>query len=268
MKKKNEEFLKICKAKLKYLNYADRTSDIYLSYIEKFLLHADKYPAHLNSSDFQDYLDQFVFTSVSQQNQVINAIRFLYINVLQKKYKKVSFQRPRKERKLPQVIDQQHILSSLAKIENIKHRAILTLCYSVGLRVSELVNMKIADVDSKRMIINVRQAKGNKDRIVPLSPHVLKLLRDYFIKYRPVNYLFNGQNSEQYSITSCQKLFKKYIDNNSSIHKLRHSCFTHLMESGTDLRIIQNIAGHNSSRTTEIYTHVSTQHLNQVRTPI
>jgi site-specific recombinase XerD len=151
---------------------------------------------------------------------------------------------------------------------NLKHRAILTLTYSVGLRVLEVVNLKIVDIDSKRMLIHIENAKGRKDRIVPLSRTVLELLREYFKEYKPKEYLFNGQSSLQYSIGSCQKIYKKYIDSNSSIHNLRHSSFTNLLESGTDLRIIQKIAGHSSSKTTEIYTHVSNNLLSKVKLPI
>jgi site-specific recombinase XerD len=134
--------------------------------------------------------------------------------------------------------------------------------------VSEIVNLKIEDIDSKRMIIHIKNAKGRKDRIVPLSLTVLTLLREYFKEYKPSDYLFNGQNSSQYSIRSCQQIYKKYIDENSSIHTLRHSSFTNLLESGTDLRIIQKIAGHSSSKTTEIYTHVSNILLSKVKLPI
>jgi site-specific recombinase XerD len=225
-------------------------------------------PTRLGSQDFQSYLDNYKFTSVSQQNQVINAIRFLYKFGLNKKYDKVSFKRPKSEKKLPKVIDGEFIKSQLSKIENIKHRAILTLTFSVGLRVSEIINLKIEDIDSKRMLIHIKNAKGRKDRIVPLSPNVLNLLREYFIQYKPKEYLFNGQFTNNYSIGSCQQLYKKYIDPTGHIHTLRHSCFTNLLENGTDLRIIQKIAGHSSVKTTEIYTHVSNQILSRVKTPI
>jgi site-specific recombinase XerD len=187
---------------------------------------------------------------------------------LNKKYDKVSFKRPRTEKKLPKVIDGEYIKSQLSKIGNLKHKSILTLTYSVGLRVSEVVNLKISDIDSKRMLIHIKNAKGRKDRIVPLSQTVLELLRQYFKEYKPKEFLFNGQNSLQYSIGSCQKIYKKYIDGESSIHTLRHSSFTNLLENGTDLRIIQKIAGHSNSKTTEIYTHVSNQLLNRINLPI
>jgi site-specific recombinase XerD len=266
---RNRKIINICEEKFIYLNYSIRTRDNYLSHIIPFLKSlGDKQIIHCSSSDFQSYLDNYKFTSVSQQNQVINAIRFLYKEVLGKKYGKVSFKRPRTEKKLPKVIDGEHIKEKLNKIENIKHKAILTLTYSVGLRVSEIVNLKIEDIDSKRMIIHVKNAKGRKDRIVPLSQTVLELLRRYYKEYIPKEYLFNGQTTLKYSIGSCQKIYKKYIDSNSSIHTLRHSSFTNLLESGTDLRIIQKIAGHTSTKTTEIYTHVSNQLLSKIKLPI
>jgi integrase/recombinase XerD len=268
MNEKGLPTLNICKQKLNFLNYSDRTTDCYLSYISKFIKAQTKSCVHLNSNDFQSYIDNYKFTSVSQQNQIINAIRFLYKFGLNKKYDKVSFIRPKSEKKLPQVIDNDFIIDKLKDIENLKHKAILTLTYSVGLRVSEIVNMKIEDIDSKRMIIHIKNTKGRKDRIVPLSQTVLDLLRIYFKEYRPNIYLFNGQKKPQYSIKSCQIIFKKYIDEKSHIHILRHSCFTNLLESGTDLRIIQKIAGHSNVKTTEIYTHVSNQLLNKVKLPI
>lgn len=258
----------ICKQKMEYLNYSPRTINLYISYISNFLKDSIKSPTNLNSNDFQQYLDSYKFTSISQQNQIINSIRFLYKFGLNKKYNKVSFIRPKTEKKLPQIIDGELIKQNLSKIINLKHKTILTLTYSVGLRVSEIVNLKIEDVDSKRMIINIKNAKGKKDRIVPLSQYVLELLRIYFKQYSPKIYLFNGQNSLQYSVGSCQKIYKKYIESKGHIHTLRHSCFTNLLENGTDLRIIQKIAGHSSSKTTEIYTHVSNQLLNKVNLPI
>ena len=228
----------------------------------------DKQIIHCSSNDFQFYLNNYKFTSVSQQNQVINAIRFLYKFGLDKKYDKVSFKRPKSEKKLPRVIDGEFIKEKLNKIGNLKHKAILTLTYSVGLRVSEIVNLKIEDIDSKRMLIHIKNAKGRKDRLVPLSATVLNLLREYYVEYKPKEYLFNGQNSNQYSIGSCQKIYKKYIDESGHIHTLRHSCATNLLENGTDLKLIQKILGHSNVKTTEIYTHVSNQMLSKINLPI
>lgn len=266
---KNQKIIKICEQKFIRLNYSPKTKSNYISYISKFLDGlGDKQIIHCNSEDFQSYLDNYNFTSVSQQNQVINAIRFLYKEVLNKKYDKVCFKRPRSEKKLPKVIDSELILSRLDSIENLKHKTILTLTYSVGLRVSEIVNLKIEDIDSNRMLIYIKNAKGRKDRIVPLSQKVLELLRNYYKQYKPKQFIFNGQNTEQYSIGSCQKIYKKYIDTNSSIHTLRHSSATALLENGTDVRVIQKILGHSNVKTTEIYTHVSKNILSKVKLAI
>jgi site-specific recombinase XerD len=265
---KKTNYYEICNQKLNYLNYSPKTKTTYLYYIQEFLNSQTIPPSRLTSQDFQSYLDNYNFSSISKQNQVINAIRFLYKFGLNKKYDKVSFTRPKKEKKLPKVVDNQYILNQLQNIQNLKHKAILTLTYSVGLRVSEIVNLKITDIDSNRMIIHIKNAKGKKDRLVPLSNNVLDLLRLYFKEFKPKEYLFNGQTTNQYSIQSCQKIYKQYIDDKSSIHSLRHSCFTNLLEKGTDLRIIQKIAGHSSSKTTEIYTHVSNQLLSKIQLPI
>jgi site-specific recombinase XerD len=152
---KNDKIYKICEQKLYYLNYSKRTISMYLHYIEKFLDSIDINIQRINSNDFQSYLDTYKFTSVSQQNQVINSIRFLYKFGLNKKYDKVSFKRPKSEKKLPQVIDGEYIKKQLSKITNLKHKVLLSLTYSVGLRVSEVINLKIEDIDSKRMIIHI-----------------------------------------------------------------------------------------------------------------
>jgi site-specific recombinase XerD len=265
----NQKIIKICEQKFIYLNYSPRTKDNYLSHIKNFLNSlGNKQIIHCGSKDFQSYLDSYKFTSISQQNQVINAIRFLYKFVLNKKYDKVSFKRPKSEKKLPKVVDNEYIKEKLNKIDNLKHKTILTLTYSVGLRVSEIVNLKIEDIDSKRMLIHIKNAKGRKDRLVPLSSNVLNFLRDYYKKYRPKEYLFNGQSSLKYSVGSCQQIYKKYIEPDGHIHTLRHSFATSLLENGTDLRIIQKILGHSNAKTTEIYTHVSNQILTKVNLPV
>lgn len=205
----NDKIINICEQKFIYLNYSNKTKDNYLSHIKKFLeTIGDKQVCHLSSKDFQKYLDSYNFSSISQQNQVINSIRFLYKFGLNRKYNKVSFKRPKNEKKLPRVIDSDFIKNRLSKIENLKHKAILTLTYSVGLRVSEIVNIKILDIDSKRMLISLNQAKGKKDRIVPLSENVLKLLREYFIEFKPKDFLFNGQNGGQLKVV---KIFIRNI---------------------------------------------------------
>ena len=257
---------------LQRLNYAENTIKVYLSYFKQFVFaFPDKNVRHISYEEIVDYLNSLLdggALSSTKQNQIINCIKFYYEKILGQPKKFYKLRRPRGEKKLPRVIDQQELLGKIITIPNLKHKTILTLAYSVGLRVSEIVNLKIVDIDSKRMLININNAKGRKDRIVPLSETVLKLLRFYYIEYKPKEYLFNGQKSLQYSIGSCQAIYKQYIDTKTSIHNLRHSSFTHLLENGTDLRLIQKIAGHSSVKTTEIYTHVSNKLLSQVQLPI
>jgi integrase/recombinase XerD len=262
------KILKIFEEKLRYKNYSERSITLYVSYLSFFLKEEGiKDPYQITTNRIVSFLKNKSYTSISQQNQYIGCLKLFAKYILNKKDIHLSkIERPKSEKKLPQVIDGDHIKSQLSKITNLKHKTILTLTYSVGLRVSEIVNLRIED--SKRMIIHIKNAKGKKDRIVPLSQNVLELMREYYRYYKPKEYLFNGQSGGKYSIQSCQKIYKKYIDRGSSIHTLRHSSFTNLLESGTDLRLIQKIAGHSSSKTTEIYTHVSNQLLSKISLPI
>lgn len=265
----NEKIIKICEQKFIYLNYSPQTKENYMYHIKSFVKSiGDRQIIHLNSKDFQNYLDNYNFSSVSQQNQVINSIRFLYKYGLDKKYDKVSFKRPRSEKKLPQIIEKEYLLEQIAKIQNKKHKAIISLAYSTGMRVSEVCNLLISDIDSKRMIITIRQSKGRKDRIVALSEKILEILREYFKEYKPKEYLFNGQFELKYSHRSCNQIVKQYLGKEYHFHQLRHSNATALLEAGTDLRIIQKHLGHASSKTTEIYTHVSTATLQNMALPI
>ena len=264
------KILKIFEEKLRYKNYSEKSIKLYISYLNFFLTEQKiKDPYQVTTKQIVDFLQSKTYSSTSQQNQYIGCLKLFAKYILNKKDIHLSkIERPKSEKKLPKVIDNNHIITQLDKIQNLKHKSILSLAYSVGLRVSEITNLKIQDIDSKRMLIHIKNAKGKKDRIVPLSENILLLLREYYKQHKPKEYLFNGQNSNQYSIQSCQKLYKLYIDKNSSIHTLRHSSFTNLLEDGTDIRIIQKIAGHNSSKTTEIYTHVSNEILSKVKLPI
>jgi integrase/recombinase XerD len=250
-------------------NYSTRTIENYSGYILNFVSAIGKETYELNYYDLNNFLTTKQFSSISQQNIYINSLKLFYKYILNKKDIHLNnIERPRKEKHLPRVIDKDIIIYKLNLIQNLKHKAILSLTFSVGLRVSEIINVKIEDIDSNRMIIIIKNGKGRKDRIVPLSKNILELLRIYYKKYHPQVYLFNGQFDLQYSVKSCQNIYKTYIDKNSSFHCLRHSSATSLLESGTDLRIIQKILGHSSSKTTEIYTHVSTQLLNKINLPI
>ena len=181
--------------------------------------------------------------------------------------------RPRREKLLPNVLSKEEVKLIINAHANIKHKAMLSLIYSCGLRRNELINLKLTDVDSKRNLLIIRQSKGKKDRIVPLSEKTIEMLREYFIACRPKYWLFEGQNkNEQYNENSLaavlkQPLIKSNIKKPVSLHWLRHSYATHLLEAGTDLRYIQEILGHSSSKTTEIYTHVSNKSLQKIISP-
>ncbi len=264
MNKKSKSTLEKFEKELRFKNYSDNTIQIYLHYANVFLSEFDTDIYHISIKSARIFLLNFKYKSISQQNQFISSIKLIYKLIVKSKLIGLNIERPRKQKSLPKVIDKNHILNSILSIENIKHKAILMLTYSTGMRVSEVINLKIENIDSKRMVIEVLDSKFNKDRLVPLTKTVLLTLREYFKQYRPKEYLFNGQKTLQYSATSCNKIVKKYLGQDHHIHKLRHSCFTHLTDKGVDLRVIQKLAGHSSPKTTSIYTQVSTEVLNNI----
>ena len=182
--------------------------------------------------------------------------------------------RPNKEKTLPSVLSTQEVIDILKQTENIKHKAILMTIYSAGLRISESINLKFKDIDSDRMQIRVEQGKGKVDRYSLLSVRTLMILREYYKQYRPTVWLFEGvKKGEQYSTRSIQQIFqdavhKAGITKDVSVHTLRHSFATHLLENGTDLRYIQSLLGHANSKITEIYTHITTKGFDQIKSPM
>jgi integrase/recombinase XerD len=211
--------------------------------------------------------------SASYQNQVINAIKLFYRNRFNKTMEVDFIQRPRREKRLPNVLSKLEVKSILESPINLKHRAMLSLIYACGLRRSELLNLTLKDVLSDRHLLFIRQSKGKKDRMLPISDKLISMLREYYRAYKPKTWLFEGQNpGEQYSERSIQlvlnqALNKARINKPVTLHWLRHSYATHLLENGTDLRYIQELLGHSSSKTTEIYTHVSTHSIQKIKSP-
>jgi site-specific recombinase XerD len=211
--------------------------------------------------------------SESEIHSRINAIKFYYEQVLHREKMFFDIPRPKKQLLLPRMLNRREIQKVLDITENRKHKLMLKLCYGMGLRVSEVVGLKISDIDSGAMLVRIEQAKGKKDRIVGLPQTALEELRDYYREFRPKTYLFEGQNGDQYSIRSAQAVFKSAmrkagINKRIGIHGLRHSYATHLLETGTDIRIIQDLLGHNNLKTTEIYTHVTTPAKAKVKSPL
>jgi site-specific recombinase XerD len=209
--------------------------------------------------------------SISYQNQAINALK-TYFKFLKLDFEVHLIERPRKEKKLPIILSSAEIKRLIDCTTNLKHKALLSLIYSAGLRISEAIHMKLTDIDSTRMLIHVKNAKGKKDRYTLLSDKVLVLLREYYAVYTPKEYLFEGQNSAQYSDRTAQMVLKNAakragIKKPITLHSLRHSFATHLLENGTDIRYIQNLLGHSSPKTTMIYTHVSEQSIQKIKNP-
>ncbi len=201
------------------------------------------------------------------------SIKFYYEKVLGKPIEKYYMPRPRKKRKLPEVLSEEEVIKILKQINNLKHKCIIHLIYSAGLRLTEAVHLKIADIQSDRKQIFIRSAKGNKDRYVILSEFILNLLRKYYKEYHPKEWLFEGQHGEQHSKRNIQRILKSAVQQagirkKATIHTLRHSFATHLLEHGTDLRYIQELLGHKSSRTTEIDTRVTHTARNKIVSPL
>ena len=268
--------------KLTELRYSPKTIKSYVPLFEEFINHFPKEDMDSLSEHHVVEFSRFLVTdrkvSASYQNSAINAIKFYFEKVLGGRRKLYFVERPRKEKALPVVCSEEEIRQLLTSVENIKHRAILSTIYSGGLRISELVNLRIKDIDSERMQIRVEQAKGKKDRYTLLSRKLLVLLRNYFKAEKPHYWLFEGVGSSsekpvRYSVRSIQSILqtaleKTNIKKHVTVHTLRHSFATHLLENGTDLRYIQSLLGHESSKTTEVYTHVTTKGFGQIISPL
>ena len=262
---------------LKLRNYSDATIKTYRLHFLRFLNFFQNIKLEdITKEQIRKYLLFLVQEkkySVSAQNQAINSIKFYYEKVLGKPVEKYYVPRPRREKKLPEVLSEEEVTKILKQITNLKHKCIIYLIYSAGLRLTEVVHLKLSDIQSDRKQIFIRSAKGNKDRYVILSDTVLKLLRPYYKKYKPTYWLFESRPEIQYSNRAIQKFFKSAviksnINKPATIHTLRHSFATHLLEHGTDLRYIQELLGHKSSKTTEIYTHVTRTAKSKIKSPL
>ncbi len=268
-----EEFV----LKLKELRYSENTIKTYKNLFEEFINFYHKSEIDkIDEKMIVAYVRYLVIerkVSSSYQNQAINAIKFYYERVLGGHRKIYQIERPRKEKTLPEVLSEQEVLLLFNQVENIKHKVILMLLYSSGLRLSELLNLKIKDIDSKRMQVRIEQSKGKKDRYTLLSKKILPILRQYYKEYQPKEWLFEGIKGNQYSAESVQSIVREAckkagIKKKVSSHTLRHSFATHLLENGTDLRYIQSLLGHSSSKTTEVYTHITTKGFDQIKNPL
>ncbi|MBS1939891.1 MAG: tyrosine-type recombinase/integrase [Bacteroidetes bacterium] len=272
-----QEALAAMQRKLEIARYSPRTIDAYLNATKHFFLHFPaKHPGDIRTEDIEAYQHHMATVrkvSNSHLNQVVNAVRYYYMNVVGDAKRVTFIERPRQERKLPTVLSETEVAALLRAVNNLKHRCILMLIYSAGLRLSELINLELRDLITDRQQLLVRGGKGNKDRITLLSSKALDTVQAYLAEYKPVRHLFEGPNGSAYSPRSVQAIFhrakeKAGIVKPATVHTLRHSFATHLLEKGTDLRYIQALLGHSSSKTTEIYTHVSTKALGKIRSPL
>lgn len=270
--------LKVIEDELRLRNYSSKTIKSYSSCIRAFIQYFQpRQPRELTDKDIREYLLYLLRvkqTAPATLNQVFNAIRFLYVHLYHMPLTVGDIPRPKKEKKLPVVLDKIEVLNIFKATENLKHRTMLMLVYSAGLRVSEVVRLTVADIDSKRKLIHIKGAKGKKDRYTILSDVILQQLREYYRQYRPKLYLFEGATGRNHlSERSVQFVFERAVKKAGivkkvTVHSLRHSFATHLLESGVDLRYIQELLGHKSSKTTEIYTHVSQKALGNITSPL
>jgi len=257
--------------------YSPSTIKTYSEALKSFFIFFREKPiGEITNEDVIEYNNDYILKnnlSASYQNQIVNAIKLFFQTIRDTKMMVDKIHRPKRSKLLPNVLSKEEIKLILNAHSNIKHKMMLSLIYSCGLRCGELLALKPVHIDSKRNIVLLKNAKGKKDRIVPLSSLILEMLRDYYKIYKPKTYLFEGQNAgELYSEKSLQSVLKQALQKAKitkpvTLHWLRHSYATHLMESGTDLRYIQELLGHSSSKTTEIYTHVSTKSIQQIKSP-
>lgn len=269
--------LRMMEQKLKLRGYSVNTQRTYLQHFKEFLLFFyESHPIDISEAEIRNFILFLIEKrklSKSTQNQAINSIKFFYEQVLMQERKVYYIERPIKDKRLPEVLSQEEVMRIFDALANIKHKAMLMLIYSAGLRRSEMLNLRIGDADFDRNIVFIRGGKGHKDRQSVLSQNLVPLLQEYLKEYRPGFWLFEGPKGERYSASSLQQILKQAsakagLKKVVRLHMLRHSFATHLLESGTSTRYIQVLLGHESPKTTEIYAHVSRFALDKIQSPL
>lgn len=261
--------------------YSPRTRKVYLAHVRRFLEWRTREGSRgiqgRDTARAEAYLLDLVRwqgVSRSYHNHAVSALKFLFEHVLEEPALALRIPRPRRERALPQVLSPAEVARMLARARNPKHRALLMLLYLAGLRVGEVVRLQTPDLDADRGLVRVRQGKGRKDRYTLLAKRALEAVRVYLAAYPAETWLFPGPRPERHlSVRSVQRVVQRTaqaagLSKAVTAHTLRHSFATHLLEGGTNLRVIQELLGHTSSRTTQIYTHVSQATLGSVRSPL
>jgi len=276
IKLKDTEKLSKLLCEMQARKYSRKTIQAYLFYNTELLIRKNKVCDDITNDDITSYLaylGEERNSSASTMNTAISALKFNYAIIYKRNFV-YNIKRPLKDKRLPVVLNKKEIKAILEASENLKHRAILSLIYSSGLRIGETVKLKSADIDSQRKLLHIRGGKGRKDRYTILSDAAIKILREYYSRYRPANWLFEGQNPQKHITTrTVQIVFtrackKAGIKKDVTVHSLRHSFATHMLENGIDLRYIQELLGHKSSQTTEIYTHVSQKKIREIKSPL
>lgn len=257
---------------MKRRNYCQNTIDNYASCVKVFFEQSTKdHPKNINEADIKAFLAKP--NMVNTQRNYHSAIKKFYDICMgqPEKFKRIPY--ARKEQKLPIVLSQEEIQRMFNVCENLKHKTILALLYSAGLRVSELINLKWQHIDRSRMVINIIAAKGKKDRQVMLDKSIIPLLEKYYMAYKPKEYVLNGQFDIQYSDRSVGQVVKQLakkagINKDVWTHLIRHCSFTHLVESGCDINLVQRLAGHNNIKTTNLYLHTSHNLISKIQSPL
>lgn len=269
--------IQLFKQLLEVKRFSSNSMNTYVNAFRQFLLHFhDDDIDKLSEKQIEQYINIQVIQkkiSASYQKQLVASIKFWFIHILGRKIQLDYLYPDRSEFKIPNIFSQQDIKKILSTCENIKHKSILATIYACGLRLSELTNLMIRDIDSSAMTVTVRHGKGNRDRVIVLSEKLLILLRFYFKSYKPKSYLFEGQGGGKYSERSVQlilkqTLLKANINKPGSVHTLRHSYATHLIEQGTDIRFVQELLGHKNIKTTLIYTHLTDGAKRKIKSPL
>jgi site-specific recombinase XerD len=260
---------------LRLKNYAENTIKNYSSQVELFLKHFEPVatkPSEISEKQIKGWLLES--NTINSRKHRISAIKLFYELTGKQPLKFKYIEYPRGEKKLPIVLSQEEIQAMFTACNNLKHKVILSLLYACGLRVSELLNLKWQHIDRSRMIINILAAKGKKDRQVMLPGTLIPLLEKYYFEYKPKEYVLNGQFALQYSETSVNQVIKQLAKkagiNNKRVytHLMRHCSFTHMVEAGVDINLIQKLAGHANVKTTAIYTHISHNLISKIKSPI
>jgi len=257
--------------------YSEQTIKNYINHLSQFFLFLNTSTIEWATEEDVIRFNQDVIIknklSVSYQRVMTGAIKLFYLRFDDRKMDVEKLDRPFRERRLPIVLSKEEVMRIIQHAGNIKHKAMLSLIYSCGLRRSELLGLKITDLDKERNLIRIVQGKGRKDRYVPYAEKLKGLLREYYIKWKPKEFLFEGQNGGRYGERSLANVLSHAVDRAKikkevTLHTLRHSFATHLLEAGTDIRYIQEILGHSSPKTTMIYTHVSNHKIGEIKSPL